>query len=106
MCKFRIPICFKCNLNFASVANHDPYFYGNKFIVYPDGSTHLHVKLISDDAPPIKEKETTTHATYVNIPESVSVDSGKDDDVSYMDIPLNSEKSRLMTRTSHSSHTT
>ena len=42
VCEFQVPILFKCNLDFATVANTDPYFYSNKFIQYPDGSTHLH----------------------------------------------------------------
>ena len=105
VCEFRVPILFKCNLNFATVANNDPYFYGNKFIQYPDGSTHLHVELISDDAPLVKEQDTRSRATYVNVPESVSVDSAHDDDVSYMDITVNSEKSRHTTRTTRSNRT-
>ena len=103
VCEFRIPILFKCNLNFATVANNDPYFYGNKFIVYPDGSTHLHVELLSDEPPINKEREARSRATYVSVPESVSVHSTQDDDVSYMDVTINSEKSRHTTRTTRSS---
>ena len=66
---------------------------------------HLHVELISDDAPLVKEQDSRCRATYVNVPESVSVDSAHDDDVSYMDITVNSEKSRNATRTTCSNCT-
>ena len=34
VCKFRVPILFKCNLNFATVANNDPYIYGPDDLIF------------------------------------------------------------------------
>ena len=42
---------------------------------------------------------------YINVPELVSVDSAHDDDIFYMDITVNSEKSRHTTCTTHSNCT-
>jgi hypothetical protein len=40
--EFRIPLRRQYSLDFATSINGDPYFYGAKFVEYPDGSFHLH----------------------------------------------------------------
>lgn len=42
----RIPLPRKCYHKFADNAG-DVFFYGKKFIKYPDGSVHLHVELVA-----------------------------------------------------------
>jgi hypothetical protein len=46
--EFRIPLRRQYSLDFATSINGDPYFYGAKFVEYPDGSFHLHAELIAD----------------------------------------------------------
>ena len=90
--EFRIPLAKKFSLNFATVANNDPYFYGDKFVNYPDGSCHLHVELVSEDD---KHTSSTTKgaAPIFYVPGSVSVPSlGGDDDCSCMSISSRSVK--------------
>ena len=44
----RIPLSRPCKHNFAACTDGDQFFFGKKFIKYPDGSVHLHVELLCD----------------------------------------------------------
>jgi hypothetical protein len=46
--EFRIPLRGQYSLDFATTLDNDPYFYGAKFVEYPDGSFHLHAELVAD----------------------------------------------------------
>ncbi len=46
--EFRIPLRRQYSLDFASCINDDPYFFGSKFVEYPDGSFHLDAELVAD----------------------------------------------------------
>lgn len=85
--EFRIPLGIMCKLDYANVTNNDPYFYGNKFTAYPDGSLHLHVELLGDMGRGHYDERVTT--MKLDVPDSVSIPSSNDsDDESYMDITL------------------
>jgi hypothetical protein len=43
----RIPLPKHCMHDLASPADGDDFFHGKRFITYPDGSTHMHVELLS-----------------------------------------------------------
>ena len=104
--ELRIKLQHKFSLDFASVASNDPYFYGDKFVTYPDGSTHLIVELVSDE-----DKHSSPNkaaAPIFHVPGSVSVPSvGGDDNMSFhshMDMSVGSRRSMKSTRTSNTSH--
>jgi hypothetical protein len=95
--EFRIPLRRKFSLDFATVANNDPYFYGAKFVHYPDGSLFLHCELIADTVEGTNNPLDRNNAEMVDlkkassgVPGSVSVPSGggDDDDCSFMDITV------------------
>jgi hypothetical protein len=92
--EFRIPLRGQYSLDFASAKDGDPYFYGAKFVEYPDGSFHLHAELVADTVEG-NNPLTTNSASMVllpnNVPGSVSVPSGGDeDDCSFMDVTVQS----------------
>jgi hypothetical protein len=94
--EFRIPLRGQYSLDFATTLDNDPYFYGAKFVEYPDGSFHLHAELIADTSEGTNNL-TRNSASMVllpnNVPGSVSVPSGgggDEDDCSYMDVTVQS----------------
>jgi hypothetical protein len=106
----RIPIEFKVALDFASVANEDPYFYGHQIFHYPDGSAHLHVELVGEC---ISSGSNTAKTTPVfKVPASVDVVSVSGggtrtmaDSCSYMEITVG-EPTAVTTSRSERSATT
>jgi hypothetical protein len=92
--EFRIPLRSQYSLDFATTLDGDPYFYGAKFVEYPDGSFHLHAELVADTVEGTNNPLTRNSAAMVlladnNVPGSVSVPSGgggDEDDCSYMDV--------------------
>ena len=78
-------------MELASVNNNDPYFYGDKYVKYPDGSLHLHVELVAEviDSFPHQTADRKS-APVLNVPGSVNVPS-RDDESSYMDITIGSK---------------
>jgi hypothetical protein len=100
--EFRIPLRRKFSLDFATVANNDPYFYGAKFVHYPDGSLFLHCELVADTVEGTNNPLDRNNAEMVDlkkssgVPGSVSVPSGgeEDDNCSFMDVTVNTGVSR------------
>ena len=93
--EFRIPLNFKVSLNFASVVNHDPFFYGDKFVCYPDGSVHLHVELVVETSEE-NMRGGSAHSPIFLVPDSVDIPSVSDESGSYMEeTATTSGKSRL-----------
>ena len=94
--EFRIPLRRQYSLDFASSINDDPYFFGSKFVEYPDGSFHLHAELVADTVEgannPLNRNSAAMFLNNNNIPGSVSVPSGggDEDDYSYMDVTVQS----------------
>jgi hypothetical protein len=93
--EFRIPLRRQYSLDFATSINGDPYFYGAKFVEYPDGSFHSHAELVADTVEGATNPLTRNRAVMVlvannkNVPGSVSVPSGgggDEDDCSFMDV--------------------
>lgn len=112
--EFRIPLRRKFGLDFASVAHHDPYFYGCKFIGYPDGSVFLHIELVADTVEgsntPLDHNNTAQIflGTRKSVPDSVSIPSGAgstatDDDYSYMEETVMTTKTSKSQKSSKSS---
>lgn len=98
--EFRIPLGIKCNLEYATEHDNDPYFFGHKIVKYPDGSTQLVVELIAD-SPGLERHKP---AEVREVPCSVSVPSANDDDDSYMEMTIASATpSQRSHRTSGSS---
>ncbi len=95
----QIPIDFKVALDFASVANDDPYMiYGHQIFHYPDGSAHLHVELVGEC---VSSGSNSAKATPVfKVPDSVDVVSVSGtrtmtDSCSYMEITVGEEPSAV-----------
>ena len=91
--EFRIKLGSKFSLDLASVANDDPYFYGDKLVTYPDGSCHLHVELVSEDNKHVSPSKGAAPIYFV--PGSVSVPSECDKKSvgSRMDVSVSSKYS-------------
>ena len=98
--EFRIPLQIKASLNFSNVSHNDPFFYGDKFIKYPDGSVHLHVELVEEKVEKNFQEKNGNLGTFLNVPGSISLDDDStwlgDDDMSF-------ETSRRSLRSSKSS---
>ena len=98
--EFRIPLQIKASLNFSNVSHNDPFFYGDKFIKYPDGSVHLHVELVEEKVEKNFQEKNGNSGTFLNVPGSISLDDDStwlgDDDMSF-------ETSRRSLRSSKSS---
>jgi hypothetical protein len=69
--EFRIPLRRQFSLDFANELNGDPYFYGAKFVEYPDGSFHLHAELIADTSEGTNNL-TRNSASMVLLPNNVA----------------------------------
>jgi hypothetical protein len=112
--EFRIPLRRKFSLDFASVAHNDPYFYGSKFVGYPDGSVFLHIELVADTVEgsntPLDRNSAQMmfYGAQQNVPDSVSIPSGGgtsacDDDFSYMEETVMTAKTTKTTKSSKTS---
>jgi hypothetical protein len=100
--ELRIPLKGSYSLDFATPHNNDPYFHGEKLIQYPDGTFFLHAELVADSVEGTTNPLDRNSSAMVmlcgaappnpdNIPGSVSVPSGGDDDAcSLMDITVHS----------------
>ena len=83
--EFRIPLKMKASLNLASVANNDPYFYGDQFVKYPDGTVCLHVELIGETTEATTRGMNPNSGKFRNIPNSVQIPSVSDESNLYME---------------------
>lgn len=71
------------SLNFASKATYEPYFFGAKFVQFPEGSIFLYIELIAEkEDGGLNPQERNSATLFVSptwnkgVPDSVSVPSG------------------------------
>jgi hypothetical protein len=78
----RIHLPRACKHNIAGISDGDEFFFGKKFIQYPDGSVHLHIELLCETSDGYHPEEVLgsnpmTHvASPANIPPPTDQFSG------------------------------
>jgi hypothetical protein len=63
-----------CKHNFAGISDGNEFFFGKKFIQYPDGSVHLHIEILcetSDGYHPEEVLASMPAATHVALPANI-----------------------------------